>query len=140
LTTSIFSCIIEVVSALFPAKTLAQVFTCMLFFYFFLGYPMNIYVGNLAFGTTEDGLKQLFEQFGSVVSSRIIKDKITGDSRGFAFVEMANDDEANKAIAGLNGTELDGRALRISKAEARTDRPTRPFAPRGGQDRGGRRF
>ena len=103
---------------------------------------MNIYVGNLAFSTTEDRLKQLFEQFGGVVSARIIMDKITGNSRGFAFIEMESDDEANKAIAGLNGTELDGRALRVTKAEPKTDRPTRSFAPRGdrGGDRGGRRF
>ena len=106
---------------------------------------MNIYVGNLAFGTTEDGLKQLFEQFGSVVSARIIMDKITGNSRGFACIEMANDEETNQAIEGLNGADLDGRALRVTKAEPRADRPARSFAPRGGDrgdrgDRGGRRF
>lgn len=96
---------------------------------------MNIYVGNLAFGTTEESLKQLFEQFGSVVSARIIMDKITGNSRGFAFIEMGNDAEATQAIDGLNGTELDGRALRVTKAEPRADRPARSFAPRGGHDR-----
>jgi RNA recognition motif-containing protein len=100
---------------------------------------MNIYVGNLAFGTKEESLKQLFGQFGNVTSARVIMDKMTGKSRGFAFVEMNNDAEAQQAIEGLNGTELDGRALRVTKAEAKTDRPTRSFGPRGG-DRGGRRF
>jgi RNA recognition motif-containing protein len=84
---------------------------------------MNIYVGNLAFGTREESLKQLFEQFGGVSSARIIMDKMTGKSRGFAFVEMDNDAEAQQAIESLNGTELDGRALRVTKAEAKTDRP-----------------
>jgi RNA recognition motif-containing protein len=128
------------VSTLIPAQFLASgICLNVIFFLFFLGYPMNIYVGNLAFGTTEERLKQLFEQFGAVASARIIMDKITGNSRGFAFIEMANDDEANQAIEGLNGTDLDGRALRVTKAEPRADRPTRSFAPRGG-DRGGRRF
>jgi RNA recognition motif-containing protein len=103
---------------------------------------MNIYVGNVAHASTEEGLKQLFEQYGHVVSVRIMKDKFTGASRGFAFVEMANEDEAMQAIEALNETAFDGRTLRISKANPpaeRSSRPSRPFTPRGdrGGDRGG---
>jgi len=103
---------------------------------------MNIYVGNISHSSTEEGLQQLFEQFGHVVSVRVMKDKFTGKSRGFAFVEMA-DADANQAIEALNGTEFDGRTLRVNQANApaeRSARPSRPFSPRGdrgGYDRGG---
>lgn len=98
---------------------------------------MNIYVGNIAHSSTESGLKQLFEQFGSVTSARIILDRFTGKSRGFAFVEMPNDSEATHAIESLNGSEFDGRALRVTQSQPQTDRPSRSFSPRGGGDRGG---
>ncbi|MBD3258572.1 RNA-binding protein, partial [candidate division GN15 bacterium] len=70
---------------------------------------MNIYIGNLSYGTTEEGLRQAFEDFGEVSRVNIITDRETGRPRGFAFVEMNNDEEANAAITGLNGKELDGR-------------------------------
>ena len=97
---------------------------------------MNIYVGNISHSSTEDGLKQLFGQFGTVTSARIMTDRFTGKSRGFAFVDMANQDEAQQAIDNLNGTEFDGRTIRVSQAMERTERPNRPFN-RGGGDRGG---
>lgn len=78
---------------------------------------MNIFVGNLNYITTEDSLQQLFEEFGEVQSAKLISDRETGRSRGFAFIEMPNDDEANAAINGLNGRLLDGRPLRINEAK-----------------------
>ena len=77
---------------------------------------MNIYVGNLSFQTTEETLRPKFEAFGEVASVSVITDKYTGRSRGFAFVEMPSDDQANAAIEGLNGTELDGRSLKVNQA------------------------
>jgi RNA recognition motif-containing protein len=110
---------------------------------------MNIYVGNLSHSSTEEGLRQLFEQFGEVSTVKVIKDKFTGSSRGFAFVEMPVAEEAKKAIEDTNGVELDGRSLRVNEArpvEARGEqRGPRPFrsggfgGPRGGGDRN-RRF
>jgi RNA recognition motif-containing protein len=88
----------------------------------------NIYVGNLSWGTTEDQLRETFEQYGEVLSARIITDRDTGRSRGFGFVEMENEDEANAAIDALNGQTMDGRPLTVNEA--------RPRAPR--QDRGNR--
>ena len=79
---------------------------------------MNIYVGNLARQTTEEGLREAFEAFGAVDSVAIIKDKFTGESRGFAFVEMAAEAEGDEAVANLNGQDLDGRALRVDKARS----------------------
>src|SRR5688572_33041399 len=76
----------------------------------------NIYVGNLDHGATEDQLQQLFQAHGAVQTVTIVKDRDTGASRGFAFVEMVNDGEADKAIAALNGTQLGGRALNINEA------------------------
>jgi len=76
----------------------------------------NIYVGNLDHGATEDQLQQLFQPHGAVQTVTIIKDRDTNASRGFAFVEMTNDGEAEKAIAALNGTMLGGRALNINEA------------------------
>lgn len=95
---------------------------------------MNIYVGNLSRGIGEDELRQQFEAFGAVAKISIIKDNFTGDSRGFGFVEMSNDTEAEAAIAALNGKEMDGRALNISQARPRGERPG------GGGGGGGRRF
>ena len=77
---------------------------------------MNIYVGNIAHASTEEGLQQLFEQFGAVSTVKIIKDKFTGSSRGFAFVEMPVADEAKRAIENTNGMEFDGRNLRVNEA------------------------
>jgi RNA recognition motif-containing protein len=85
--------------------------------------PMQrIYVGNLSFQTTEQGLTELFAQHGSVNSVAIITDRITGRSRGFAFVEMNDDAEAKAAMEALNGKEFDGRPLRVAEAKERADR------------------
>lgn len=77
---------------------------------------MNIYVGNLRYSITEDELRQLFEKHGSVDSVKIIKDKVTGNSKGFGFVEMPDSSEANSAIKALNGVDMAGRNLRINEA------------------------
>ncbi len=86
---------------------------------------MNIYVGNLSYDTTEEGLGAAFEQFGSVDSSRVIMDRMSGRPRGFAFVEMPDNSEAQAAIDGLNDTQLDGRALNVNEARPREDRGNR---------------
>ncbi len=83
---------------------------------------MNIYVGNLSYNTSEDSLRNAFEGYGEVASVNVIKDRMTGQSRGFAFVEMPSDDQAQSAIDGLNGQELDGRQLRINIARRRDER------------------
>ncbi len=93
----------------------------------------NIFVGNLDFNSTEDELKELFEEKGEVSSVRIIKDRFTGNSRGFGFVEMPNDTEGEEAINSLNGVDFKGRSLKVNKANG-PDRERRP----GGGDRGGR--
>jgi RNA recognition motif-containing protein len=84
---------------------------------------MNIYVGNLSFSVTETDLREAFQAFGAVDKAAVISDKATGQSRGFGFVEMANKDEALKAISALNGRDLKGRALKVNEAQAKTDRP-----------------
>ena len=91
---------------------------------------MNIYVGNLSFGSTDEDLRQAFAAFGQVDSASVIMDRETGKSRGFGFVEMPNDNEGQTAIAELNGKDLDGRALKINEAQ-----PKRPGG--GGGERGG---
>jgi RNA recognition motif-containing protein len=80
---------------------------------------MNIYVGNLSFKTTEAELRQAFESFGNVTSVNVITDRETGRPRGFGFVEMPNADEAQKAIEGLNGTNIGGRNLTVNEAKPR---------------------
>jgi len=80
---------------------------------------VNIYIGNLSFDTTEDQLRQAFEGFGEVSTVNIIKDKYSGEPRGFAFVEMSAKDEAMAAISGLNDQELNGRALNVNEAKPR---------------------
>ena len=80
---------------------------------------MNIYVGNLAHASTEDTLRKLFEQFGEVLSIKIITDRLTGKPRGFAFVEMASKEDAGKAIADLNDKEFEGRRLTVNEAKER---------------------
>jgi cold-inducible RNA-binding protein len=81
----------------------------------------NIYVGNLSFDTTEEGLRSLFEQHGTVESAKIITDRDTGRSRGFAFVEM-DTEGGDAAIQSLNGTNLDGRDLKVNEAKPREPR------------------
>ncbi len=83
---------------------------------------MNIYVGNLPREVTETELLEAFQAFGEVASAKIITDKLSGESRGFAFVEMPTDDEAEKAITGLNETDMKGGTLNVNKARPRPDR------------------
>lgn len=87
---------------------------------------MNIFVARLNFKTTQENLSAAFAQFGEVTSAKIVKDRDTGRSKGFGFVEMANDEEANKAIAALNETELDGRTIVVKPANPKTDAGIRP--------------
>ncbi|MBU4198294.1 MAG: RNA-binding protein [Verrucomicrobia bacterium] len=82
----------------------------------------KLYVGNLSFETTEGDVKELFAPCGSVMSCNLIMDKFTNKSRGFAFVEMSSQDEANKAIAELNGKDCNGRALTVNEAKPREER------------------
>ncbi len=91
----------------------------------------NIFVGNLSFQTTEDELRTAFERYGEVLSVKTITDRETGRARGFAFIEMANAEEADRAIAELNGGSLDGRTLTVNEAK---QRPERDFS---GRNRGG---
>ena len=95
---------------------------------------MNIYVGNLSYETTEQDLIQAFSAFGEVTAVNVIKDRMTNRPRGFAFVTMSSEEEAQKAIEALNGKELDGRALTVNVARPREERP-----PGGGGSRGPRR-
>jgi cold-inducible RNA-binding protein len=85
--------------------------------------PAKIFVGNLSFGTSQEALRLLCEPFGEVRDVFVAKDRATGKSRGFAFVEMSSAAEANEAIRQLNGREVDGRALRVNAAEERSARP-----------------
>jgi cold-inducible RNA-binding protein len=82
---------------------------------------MNIYVGNLSFEVTEDNLRSAFEDFGSVDSVRLITDKYTGRSKGFAFVEMTDNDEAKAAMSELNDKEFMGRTIKVNEARPRTE-------------------
>ena len=90
---------------------------------------MNIYIGNLSMDTTEDDLKAAFETYGKIDSVNVIKNNHNGESRGFAFMEMASDDEGKAAIEGLNGKDLKGQALKVNEAHTRSDN----------RNRGGRR-
>ena len=81
----------------------------------------NIYVGNLSFGASEESVRALFETHGAVGRVNIVTDRDTGQPRGFGFVEMSNDGEGDKAIAALNGTDLDGRTLNINEARPKSD-------------------
>ena len=98
---------------------------------------MKIYVGNLSRVVTESDLRQAFEAFGQVMSALILKDKFSGEPRGFGFVEMPSASEAESAIAGLNGTELGGQTLKVNEARPKADRPR--FGGNGGGSRGGDR-
>lgn len=91
----------------------------------------NIYVGNISFQTSDADLEQLFGEFGRVDRANVVMDRQTGRSRGFGFVEMPDDAEAQKAIAELNGKEVEGRTLTVNVARPRTERPA------GGMRRGG---
>jgi RNA recognition motif-containing protein len=100
----------------------------------------NIFVGNLDFGTTEASIRALFEAYGNVEKVNLITDRDTGRSRGFAFVEMSDAAEADRAITALNGTNLDGRPLNINEARPKSDSGGRGFGggpPRGGRGPGG---
>jgi len=99
---------------------------------------MNIYIGNLSFDATEDQLRQAFEEYGEVSSVNIIKDRDTGRSRGFAFVEMSDNDAATAAITGLNGKELNERSINVNEARPRADRGGRGGGRGGGGGRGRR--
>ena len=87
---------------------------------------MNMYVGNLSYSVTEDDLKALFSEFGEVESINIIKDKFSGRSKGFGFVEMPDNSEADKAIKALNGTNLKERDIKVNQAKPRSDRSRKP--------------
>ena len=97
---------------------------------------MNIYVGNLSWQMTDEDLRALFEQYGSVTSAKIVKDKVSGRSKGFGFVEMSADTEAQAAISALNGTQFGGRTLTVN--EARPQEPRSGGGGRGGFGGGGR--
>lgn len=101
------------------------------------GFAMSnkLFVGSLPWATTSDDLHNMFSQVGTVVSAQVISDKFTGRSKGFGFVEMASDEDTQKALE-LNGSEVDGRAIVVNVARPQEDRPRRDFS--GGGDRGGR--
>ncbi len=96
---------------------------------------MNIFVGNLSRDVTEEDLRKAFEAFGQVASATVIKDKFSGESRGFGFVEMPANAEAQSAITGLNGKELKGRALNVNEARPRSDERGGGRKPGGGRRR-----
>ncbi len=83
--------------------------------------PVQIYVGNLTYSMTEDSLRELFAPFGEVTSTKIIKDRLTDRSRGFGFVEMENKDEAETAIQKIDGTEVEGRNMKVNLARPRKE-------------------
>jgi RNA recognition motif-containing protein len=82
---------------------------------------MNIYVGNLPFNLGEEDLKEIFEEYGEVTSAKIISDKFSGRSKGFGFVEMSSDDEANNSIKELNNAEVSGRNIKVNESKPRED-------------------
>jgi len=105
-------------------------------------FKMKIYVGNLSRDATEEDVRSAFSAFGQVVSVMLLKDKFTGEPRGFGFVEMENKAEAQAAISGLHGTELRGRTLKVNEARPKTERPRGGgggFGGRGGHSHGGGR-
>src|SRR4030042_63150 len=102
---------------------------------------MKIYVGNLSFDVTDDDLRQAFEAFGQVETANVIKDKFSGESKGFGFVEMPSKEEAAAAMAGMNGKDLKGKAVNVNEARPRVDRPRGGgggYGGGGGGDRGPR--
>ncbi len=99
----------------------------------------KIYVGNLSFGTTENDLRDLFTQHGTVSEVNLIIDKITGRSRGFAFISMENAEQTQSAIQNLNGKDLDGRPLTVNEARPKEEGAGRPSFGGGGRGNAGRR-
>jgi RNA recognition motif-containing protein len=97
----------------------------------------NLFIGSLAYATTDDTLKAFFEQIGEVESARVITDRDSGRSKGFGFVEFKNDADNQKAVDQLDGKELDGRAISVGLARPKEDRPKRDFGGSGSSDRGG---
>jgi len=97
----------------------------------------NLFVGSLAYATTDDSLKAFFEEIGEVESARVITDRDTNRSKGFGFVSFVNEADNQKAIDQLNGKELDGRAISVTEARPKEDRPRRDFGGNGGNDRNG---
>jgi cold-inducible RNA-binding protein len=97
----------------------------------------NIYVGNLPYETTSDDLLELFQAYGSVISAQVVMDRFSGRSRGFGFVEMSNDNEAQAAIDALNGQPYGNRPLTVNEARPRTDTPRRGGGGGGGYGGGG---
>lgn len=87
----------------------------------------KLFVGSLSWGVNDDMLSEFFAQAGTVQSAKVITDRDTGRSKGFGFVEMSTDDEAKAAVDQLNGKELDGRAINVSEARPREERPTRSY-------------
>ena len=85
---------------------------------------MNIYVGNLPYSITDADLREAFSRFGEVVQVSLISDRFSGESKGFGFVEMANNSQADAAIRGLNGTDMKGRNITVNQAKPKTDRPS----------------
>ena len=100
---------------------------------------MNIYVGNLSYSTTDDSLREAFGAHGQVASATVIKDKFSGESRGFGFVEMPNQEEAAAAINALNEQDLNGRTLKVSEARPREDGGRGGSRGGGGRRQGGGR-
>ena len=98
---------------------------------------MNIYVGNLPYNMNDPELREAFEEYGAVDSATVIKDRYTGKSRGFGFVEMPDNGEAQAAIDGINGQDFGGRSLTVNEARAREDRGNRGGGGGGGGYRGG---
>ncbi len=96
---------------------------------------MNIYVGNLSYQSSEDDIRAAFEAHGEVSSVAIITDKFSGQSKGFGFVEMSDDEKAKAAISALDGTDLQGRQIKVNEARPRAERSS---GPRGGGGGGGR--
>ncbi len=86
---------------------------------------MNIYVGNLPYSVTENDLREAFQAFGTVSSAAVITDKFSGQSKGFGFIEMSNNSEADAAIKGLNGSDMQGRSLKVNEAKPREQRAPR---------------
>jgi RNA recognition motif-containing protein len=97
---------------------------------------MNIYVSNLGFNVKDEDLKEFFTPYGEVTSAKIISDKFTGQSRGFGFVEMSDDEAAKKAIAELDQASVEGRSIKVMEARPKEDRPARSGGGGGGNFRG----
>jgi RNA recognition motif-containing protein len=98
----------------------------------------KLFVGSMSYSVNDDELNDAFAAFGTVVSAKVIMDRETGRSKGFGFVEMSTDEEAQAAIKGLDGKEIGGRAVAVSEARPQENRERRSFGGNGGGDRGGR--